>query len=130
MPYINAPYRNIGKGSVFEWVRSKLVQAPIPDTHGRVIDLAPWPTHIDKDGRIHFSDSGRKEYYRMKDEVVQPDVLIFATGYQQEFPFFKDQNEAAAKSNKSPQQLLPHEKPYPTPDQANIRKIWKQNDLT
>jgi hypothetical protein len=44
----------------------------------------------------------------MREKVVKPDLLIFATGYKQEFSF-SDSN-------------------YPTPAQADIRSIWKSGD--
>lgn len=44
----------------------------------------------------------------MRDNVSKPDMLIFATGYRQEFPFLDDT--------------------YITPGEANIRNIWKSGD--
>jgi len=50
------------------------------------VDLAPFPKMINKDGTVVFSDcrDGRKEE-RMKRKRVQPDLLIYATGYKQNF---------------------------------------------
>lgn len=78
------------------------------DTHGRVIELAPWPTHIDGDGQIHFRHSERPEAQRLKGRTRVPDVLIMATGYDLSFPFFDDS--------------------YPRPDQADFRRIWKSGE--
>ena len=46
----------------------------------------------------------------MKKIVCKPDVLILATGYTQSFPFM--------------------DATYPTPQDANMRAIWKENDET
>jgi dimethylaniline monooxygenase (N-oxide forming) len=107
MPYISAPYRSTER---WNRIRSSKIQAPIPDTGGRVIDLAPWPDFIDEDGVVHFLENGRPEADTMRKKVCKPDVLIFATGYDQKFPFL--------------------DKSYPTPEQADIRQIWKQGDVS
>ena len=105
MPYISAPYRT---ESVANTLRSFIVQMPVVDTRGRQIDLAPWPTHIDENGVVHFRDNGRPEYQVMKDKRVTPDMVILATGYSQALGFV-----GAA---------------YPKPEEANMRSIWKPND--
>ncbi|KAF2099030.1 FAD/NAD(P)-binding domain-containing protein [Rhizodiscina lignyota] len=105
IPYISAPYRN------YTWlqrIRSRIIQVPLPDTRDRKIDLAPWPKYIDEEGVVHFKDNGRPEYQRMRDIKCKPDVLIFATGYIQRFPFLDET--------------------YPTSAQANIRSVWKDDD--
>lgn len=76
---------------------------------GRYIDIAPWPSHVDENGVMHFqkNDSTESKYAK----PVKPDVLIFATGYKHlGFPFFD-----AASS-------------YPETKDANIRQIWKDDD--
>lgn len=52
-----------------------------------MIDLAPWPDHIDKDGILHFEDNGRLETHRMSRIKRKVDMLVMATGYTQKFPF-------------------------------------------
>ena len=81
------------------------MQLPLVDTGGKCIDLAPWPEKVDDDRRVHFIDSGRPEAQKMRKLVVKPDVVVFATGYKQDFPF------------------LP--KDYPRPQNANVRRIWQ-----
>jgi dimethylaniline monooxygenase (N-oxide forming) len=54
---------------------------------GRVTDLAPWPDFVDEDGVVHVLEKGRPEAVTMKGIVYKPDILIFATGYVQKFPF-------------------------------------------
>ena len=105
MPYISAPYRS---KSILHRVRSFIAQVPLPNTNNRVIDLAPWPSHIDSDGVIHFMESGRPEGQKMRDIKRKVDVLIFATGYDQTFPFLDET--------------------YPRPEDADIRRVWKTGD--
>ncbi|KAK3939722.1 hypothetical protein QBC46DRAFT_387095 [Diplogelasinospora grovesii] len=110
MPYISAPYREEGESSIVHKIRSSLIQVPIADTHGRHIDLAPWPANIDCHGVVHFRDNGRKEYQRLKDEKIKPDMVVFATGYTHRFPFLGGA--------------------YPTADAADVRDIWSRGDPT
>lgn len=105
MPYISAPYR---QQSLINDIRSSILQVPIADTDGRQIDLAPWPKFVDEKGIVHFKDNGRPEAERMRRKVVKPDMLVFATGYKQEFPFLDSS--------------------YPAPAEADLRSIWKSGD--
>lgn len=105
MSYISAPFR---KPSLINRIRAFVVNIPIPATHGRTIDLAPWPESIDSTGLIKLTPSTRPEATRMTSIPVKPDLLIFATGYVQSFPFL-------------------HES-YPLPLQADRRGIWKSDD--
>ena len=93
-----------------------MLETPL-DPPGRPIDVAPYPTHIDEQGVAHFADNGGPEYPRIKDQTIKPDVVIFATGYLQAFPFFE------SKVNKG-------STPYPRADQADVREIWKADDPT
>lgn len=105
IPYISLPYRS---QSWLHKIRSCIAQTPIPNTNGRSIDLAPWPDHIDRDGIIHFVDNGRPEAKRMSQIKRKVDMLVMATGYTQKFPFL--------------------DATYPRPDEADLRRIWKQED--
>ncbi|KAH8593605.1 hypothetical protein B0O99DRAFT_206776 [Bisporella sp. PMI_857] len=107
MPYISTPYRS---KSLLHRIRSFIAQIPLPETNNRVIDLAPWPSHIDDDGIIHFTENGRPEAERMRNVKRKVDVLVFATGYDQTFPFLDET--------------------YPRPEDADIRRVWKTGDET
>ncbi|KAK3335941.1 hypothetical protein B0T19DRAFT_408030 [Cercophora scortea] len=111
LPYISAPYR---KSTLIERIRSSILQMPIDAIPaGRTIDLAPWPTHIDASGTLHFSNNGKPEYERMQSlSPTKPDVLIFATGYRQEFPFFQSGESGH----------------YPVPADADVRSIFCRDD--
>ncbi|KAI0377379.1 FAD/NAD(P)-binding domain-containing protein [Hypomontagnella monticulosa] len=113
LPYISAPYRPTNAG-VIEHIRRAILQAPVEEVPtDRTIELAPWPTHIDASGTIHFKNNGRPEYERMQSlGPTKPDVLVFATGYRQEFPFF--QNQAQDR--------------YPTPGTTDVRSVWSRAD--
>ncbi|OIW30704.1 FAD/NAD(P)-binding domain-containing protein [Coniochaeta ligniaria NRRL 30616] len=115
IPYISAPYRP-AKPSLVQRIRSSIIQCDLePVPPGRAIEMAPWPSHIDANGRIHFRDNGRPEYDRLKDEVIVPDVLFYATGYTQTFPFLDAETG---------------DRPYPHADDANVREIWRADDPT
>ncbi|KAI0116711.1 FAD/NAD(P)-binding domain-containing protein [Daldinia grandis] len=113
LPYISAPYRPTNPG-IIERIRRSILQAPVDVAEGgRTIELAPWPTYVDASGTIHFKNNGRPEYSRMQDiGPTKPDVLIFATGYRQEFPFFQNQGRES----------------YPVPGSADVRSIWSRAD--
>lgn len=80
----------------------------MPNTDGKMIDLAPWPDYIDKDGILHFVDNGRLEIRSMPQINRKVDMLVMATGYTQKFPFL--------------------DATYPRPEDADIRRVWKQGD--
>lgn len=106
MPYISKPYR---KDTIFQRLRSSIIQVPIPETHDRHIDIAPWPSHIDSKGVLHFMDNGRPEYRRMKEaEAVRPDVLVFGTGYTQRFDFL--------------------DSTYPSTADLDVRDVWRRDE--
>ncbi|TID21542.1 FAD/NAD(P)-binding domain-containing protein [Venturia nashicola] len=105
MPYISAQYRT---NSLLNKIRACIAQVRIPETGGRNIDLAPWPSHFDEKGVVRFTENGRPEAEVMRNKTVRPDIVILATGYTQSFPFL-DSN-------------------YPTPQDANIRRIWREGD--
>ncbi|KAH9907717.1 FAD/NAD(P)-binding domain-containing protein [Xylariomycetidae sp. FL2044] len=111
LPYISAPYRPKNPGMV-ERIRSSIVQVPVEEVPaGRTIELAPWPTHVDAAGTLHFGDNGRPEFERMQSlGPTRPDVLIYATGYRHEFPF------------------LARDPSYPTAGDADVRSIWSRAD--
>ncbi|KAI1654984.1 FAD/NAD(P)-binding domain-containing protein [Daldinia decipiens] len=113
LPYISAPYRPTNPG-VIERIRRSILQAPVDKVEGdRTIELAPWPTHVDASGTIHFKNNGRPEYSRIQGiGPTKPDVLVFATGYRQEFPFFQNQGRES----------------YPVPGSADVRSIWSRSD--
>lgn len=109
MPYISAPYKP--KEHEKSWIearRSKVLAMPAVDLKGRHIDLAPWPSHVDEGGIVHFQDTGRPEAARMKTITVKPDMVIFATGYTQRFPFLDSS--------------------YPLPEHCDMRRIWRTGD--
>lgn len=105
MPYLSARYRT---NSLLNKMRAGIAQVRIPETGGRKIELAPWPSHFDEKGVVRFTENGRLEAEVMRNKVVRPDIVILATGYTQSFPFL-DFN-------------------YPTPQNANIRMIWREGD--
>ncbi|KAI9147384.1 Monooxygenase ptmN [Paramyrothecium foliicola] len=118
-PYISKPYRPTVPGHRLWWyaLRSVFVQTPIPDVGSRQVDLAPWPQEITKRGVVQFVDNGRLEYDRMKDEVIRPDILVYATGYQHKFPFL----EAADGKGTETRSVT---------ELTNVRGIWNRAEPT
>ncbi|KAK2468440.1 hypothetical protein H9L39_20086 [Fusarium oxysporum f. sp. albedinis] len=96
-PYLSLPYRprQPGPSLWFYALRSAFVQTPIPDTHGRQVDLAPLPKRIKDSGVVEFVDNGRPEYDRLKFRTIQPDVIVLCTGYQQTFPFLENTHKTS-----------------------------------
>lgn len=118
-PYISQPYRPQVPGPQL-WLyalRSAFVQTPIPDTQGRRVDLAPWPKSVSDKGVIEFVDNKRPEYTRLQGQIVRPDMVVLCTGYTQTFPFLNNEDNA-------------NELAYPTPDDTDVRHIWKRSDPT
>ena len=58
-------------------------------------------------------DNGRPEYERLKYQGLRPDMVVLCTGYKQKFAFFEGTECAGS---------------YPTPDTADVRRIWKRDD--
>ncbi|CAG2010567.1 unnamed protein product [Fusarium graminearum] len=98
-PYLSLPYRPTQAGPKL-WLyvlRSAFVQTPIPDTHGKQVDLAPLPKIINKDGTVEFivtedpslSDSSIKSF-----DLIW---LFFALATNNLFPSF----ESYSNSNRN-----------------------------
>ena len=111
MPYINRPYRDRSP-----WLDRiiKYIEPPedSPPQTNFTVDLAPFPTSFDKDGRAVFPDLKRKDAIRMKGRDVRPDTVILATGYTQDFSLFDPEGK------------------YPTSEEADVREIFRTGDET
>ncbi|KAK3313365.1 hypothetical protein B0H66DRAFT_350202 [Apodospora peruviana] len=121
-PYISAPYRRNAKRSTIDKIRSAIIQAPIKDTGDRQIDLAPWPESVSCAGVVKFNNSQRLEWERIKDESITPDIVVYCTGYRQEFAFFEVHNKVNADKE--------GRRRYPVAAEADVRDIWKHDDHT
>lgn len=85
LPYISEQYRS--NSWLNRW-RTWLINVELRPTGGKKIDLAPWPTHVDEEGVVHFEENERPESELMRREKgIRPDIVIFATGYKQSFAF-------------------------------------------
>lgn len=115
MPYINRPYKNRSKWSerIAKYLEPEDYD-PINEPH---IDLAPFPERLKADGIVQFTRNGRKEDFTMRKKQFKPDVVIYATGYRQSFPFFEDDQQGDASKRK-----------YPLPREANVREIISDSD--
>lgn len=117
MPYINRPYKNRSKWSErFAKYLEPEDYDPVNEPH---IDLAPFPQRLKADGSVEFTRNGRKEDYTMRKKHITPDVVIYATGYRQSFPFFEGDDDVNSSSTS---------RKYPLPSEANIREIISSSD--
>lgn len=96
MPYINEQYRS---KSLWNRARTWLINVPLLPTGGRKIDLAPWPTHVDNDGVMHFERNSRPESAKMADKKIRPDMVVFATGYTPSLPFLSGDYPSISEAN-------------------------------
>lgn len=91
IPYISEQWRS--KSAFNRW-RTWLINMELKPTGGRKIDIAPWPSHFDEDGVVHFQKTDRPESKKMDQEKgIRPDIVIFATGYKRSFPFLPRDDE-------------------------------------
>ncbi|KAJ7168185.1 hypothetical protein C8R43DRAFT_983359 [Mycena crocata] len=109
MPYINRPYKS--RHFLLEYM-SRYIDPPqdMPPHTDFTVDLAPFPTHFLPNGRAVFPASKRKDAIRMQKSDVRPDLVIYATGYRQEFSFLDSSGG------------------YPTPGDADVRNVVKDGD--
>jgi dimethylaniline monooxygenase (N-oxide forming) len=91
-------------------LRPFIIMPPLPDSQGRSVDVAPFPESFGKMERVRFLNNGRPEYDRIKDEDIRADMVVFCTGYQQEFPFLDSASS------------------YPTAADADVRGVWFSSD--
>ncbi|KAK4058226.1 hypothetical protein OIO90_000965 [Microbotryomycetes sp. JL221] len=95
MQYINKPYTKHQQQRWLErWFGTKYIDPPMSDTQCQEIDLALWPSHVDEQGSVHFMKGSelkqsngikRIEEVRMRNKVVKPDLVVYATGYRQDW---------------------------------------------
>ncbi|KAJ6439463.1 dimethylaniline monooxygenase [Purpureocillium lavendulum] len=104
LPYISEGHRSRSWGNR---LRESIINVERKETHGRRIDVAQWPTHIDEDGftTLSVERPGESQERRFK-----PDVIVLATGYKTDFWFF--------------------DKGYPVVEEANVRCVYKEGDVT
>jgi dimethylaniline monooxygenase (N-oxide forming) len=118
-PYISKPYRPATPGPRL-WayaLRSAFVQFPIPEIGSKHVDLAPWPEEFDSQGVVKFTNNGRLEYERLKDECIRPDIVVFCTGYKHKFTFL------SSVTGEGPETRSANEI-------ANVRGIWNREEPT
>ncbi|KAJ1026308.1 hypothetical protein NDA16_002395 [Ustilago loliicola] len=107
MPYINRAWKK--RNRFLEKITSYL-DLPTVKPEEVSIDLAPFPARVREDGRVDFVRNGRKEDLRMRNRTVKPDVVVYATGYTQQFDFLS--------------------KEYPVPAIVRCRDVFDPEDPT
>ncbi|KAF4975148.1 hypothetical protein FZEAL_8025 [Fusarium zealandicum] len=106
------PYMNVGKrsDSRFNRLRARFINVPVKETNGKTIDVVTWPQSIDENGHVHFNKEKVSSDSLLAKGTPKPDVMVFATGYTQEFRFL--------------------DKDYPFVSQTNVRGVYKEGDVT
>ncbi|KAK3494253.1 FAD/NAD(P)-binding domain-containing protein [Neurospora hispaniola] len=126
-PYISYPYKHLQPSptppTLLSRIRSALIGSTLKDTGGRYIDLAPWPQSISPQGIVTFQNNHRPEWERMRQQTIKPDIVIFCTGYNQEYPFFTAHNASLCnKSGKAAKRYVVEH------TERNVRGIWNRDD--
>lgn len=88
MPYINRGWKS--RNRFLERITTYL-DPPSVKPEEVSVDLAPFPARVNHDGTVQFVRNGRKEDLRMRNRTIQPDVVVYATGYTQQFDFLSKQ---------------------------------------
>jgi dimethylaniline monooxygenase (N-oxide forming) len=78
LPYISAGHRS---ESLWNKIRTAVLNVPIKDTGGRKIDVMSWPEEVDNEGFMTVNDE------KGAARRIKPDVVVLATGYDTKFPF-------------------------------------------
>lgn len=102
MPYINAPYASpLSHRFLSSILRTHYIDPPFPPTPCKQIDLALWPSSVDSSGKVIFSQTNdlpqsrgmgvRAEEVRMRGREVRPDLVVFATGYRQDWSWLQEE---------------------------------------
>ncbi|GAA5848275.1 hypothetical protein JCM8547_004466 [Rhodosporidiobolus lusitaniae] len=107
--YLNRPYRR--RSRFLSWI-SEYHDPPHDVEMPGVVEMAPWPAAFEGKGVVKWDwekcekrgGSWRKVRERMEKRRIEPNLVLFASGYRQEFSFF----------------LSPS---YPRPWDANVRDI-------
>ncbi|BGP37774.1 hypothetical protein JCM10449v2_001696 [Rhodotorula kratochvilovae] len=88
--FINRPYRQRSK---FLSLLSEYHDPPEDSATPGVVEMAPWPVGFDETGAVKWDwdacgrkgGSWKRVKERMQDRRVEPNLVIFASGYKQEF---------------------------------------------
>jgi len=104
MPYLNRPHKHVHP--FLRYIGNEYIDPPEDAASDRYVDTCSFPQSMDKTGRITFVPRpDRKDYRRLKDKVVRPSLIVYCTGYRQEFSWI----DAA----------------LPRANEANVRNIIK-----
>jgi dimethylaniline monooxygenase (N-oxide forming) len=111
LPYINRPYKPSSR-FLSKYFGTEYIDPDIARNSKKSIDLALFPTHVDSSGRVHFSNSSgiKRIEERMNNVVVRPDLVVYCTGYRQDFEFLS--------------------KDYLRPSAVDTREICDSSDLS
>ncbi|GAA6063837.1 hypothetical protein JCM10212_003999 [Sporobolomyces blumeae] len=115
-PYLNRPYKERSKFLSF---LSEYHDPPEDVATPGMVEMAPWPTGVRDDGAFEFDwvkcakrgGSWKKVERRLHGRRIEPELVIFASGYRQEFDSF----------------LSPE---YPRPWDCSVRDIVSPSDPT
>ena len=98
MPYLNRPYKQ--KQPFLDFIGNEYMD-PVEDAKSdRFVDTCTFPERLDESGRVFFKPRpDRKDWRRLKDKVVRPSLIIYATGYRQDFSWLGSGIPVANEAN-------------------------------
>jgi dimethylaniline monooxygenase (N-oxide forming) len=80
MPYLNRPYKTHNPFLAF--IGNRYIDPPEDAASDRAVDTCTWPKSIDATGRVHFQPNhDRKDWQRLKNKNIQPNCVIYCSGY-------------------------------------------------
>jgi dimethylaniline monooxygenase (N-oxide forming) len=98
MPYLNRPYKQ--KQPLLDFIGNEYMDPPEDAQSDRFVDTCTFPERLDETGRVVFKPRpDRKDWQRLKDKVVRPSLIIYATGYRQEFSWLSPGLPRAGEAN-------------------------------
>lgn len=104
MPYLNRPHKKIHP--FLKLIGNEYIDPPEDAKSDRYVDTCTFPESIDETGRVIFHPRpDRKDWQRLKNKVVRPTMIVYCTGYKQDFTWM--------------------DRALPRANEANVRNIIK-----
>ena len=104
MPYLNRPYKQ--KQPFLDFIGNEYMDPQEDAKSDRFVDTCTFPERFDDTGQAIFKPRpDRKDWRRLRDKAVRPSLIVYCTGYRQDFSWMAQG--------------------FPRADEANVRNIIK-----